>query len=389
MKMRVLLLSLFLTAAAHAQEHGGAPDSAVVEMDPIRCWLKTSRAAVQVGEHFNLMLTCAVLETARVKVVPEVAPIEPATIQLAPFEVLKGTRHPDIRSRLWRYFQYEYTLRLINDGFFGQDVAIPAVTLRYTVHMSGAGAEQQGIERSYILPTLPVQIVSLVPASAKDIRDAPRTTFADIDRREFRGLVGVATAFVLFACAALLALLGIVRWFAHRRKRARGALAVVSEGSVLAAAIRVLRRAADEAGAGSWTPHLLTSALAAVRIGGAIACGRPFAQMLASSDTPVREGQIAVRGALPARRRHLVSAATTPDAFDAATTGENVDALREALVMLSEARYARNSEIDDATIARTVESALAALRQLKWQARWPLRWWHQAARFRWRPVWSG
>ena len=34
-----------------------------VEVDPIRCWWRTSSGSVRIGEHFDLWLTCAALET--------------------------------------------------------------------------------------------------------------------------------------------------------------------------------------------------------------------------------------------------------------------------------------------------------------------------------------
>src|SRR5262249_29480367 len=151
---------------------------------------------------------------------------------------------------------------------------------------------------------------SLVPENAKDIRDASRGTFADIDRREFRGTVGVTAALVLFAFAALFALLGLVRVFTHYRKRAHAAEPVVSEARALAAAMRTLRGAASEAASSRWTTDLISRALAAIRVASAIACGRPFAQTRAAHDASVREGQIAVGGTLFHPRRFLVSAST-------------------------------------------------------------------------------
>ena len=133
---------------------------------------------MHVGEQFNVALTCAVIETSRAVVVPDVSQIEPGSIQMAPFEVLSGRRHPDIKTGMWRYFQYEYTVRLIADGFFGQDLAVPPISLNYRVNMLGAGAPQEGREKVYVLPQLPIRIVSLVPTIATDIRDAARDTFA-------------------------------------------------------------------------------------------------------------------------------------------------------------------------------------------------------------------
>src|ERR1700722_10659392 len=83
-----------------------------IESEPIRCWWKTDKTAVHVGERFVLALTCSVIETGRVTVVPNLEQLDPGAIRLAPFEVLEGVRHEDIKAGMWRYFQYEYKLRL-------------------------------------------------------------------------------------------------------------------------------------------------------------------------------------------------------------------------------------------------------------------------------------
>ena len=59
----------------------------------LNCWWKTDKSAVHVAEPFGLTLTCRVMETDRMKVVPNLAEIEPTAIELTPFEVLEGTRH--------------------------------------------------------------------------------------------------------------------------------------------------------------------------------------------------------------------------------------------------------------------------------------------------------
>ena len=42
-----------------------------VEVDPIRCWWRTSTGAIRTGEPFDLTLTCAVLENEGVQVIPD------------------------------------------------------------------------------------------------------------------------------------------------------------------------------------------------------------------------------------------------------------------------------------------------------------------------------
>ena len=47
-----------------------APKPGEVESDPIRCWWKADRTSVRVGEKFGLVLTCSVIETGPITVVP-------------------------------------------------------------------------------------------------------------------------------------------------------------------------------------------------------------------------------------------------------------------------------------------------------------------------------
>ena len=72
---RFALAFIFLSGvAASAQTPPNKPaDAGVtnVEVDPIRCWWRTSSGSVRIGEHFDLWLTCATLETDAVQVVPD------------------------------------------------------------------------------------------------------------------------------------------------------------------------------------------------------------------------------------------------------------------------------------------------------------------------------
>jgi hypothetical protein len=78
----VLLLFTALAAAASAQD---------VQTDPLQCWWRTSVGAIRVGEPFEVVLTCAVLETDAATVVVDQSRLAPNVIQFAPFEVLGGT----------------------------------------------------------------------------------------------------------------------------------------------------------------------------------------------------------------------------------------------------------------------------------------------------------
>ena len=102
------------------------PGTTNVEVDPIRCWWRTSAGAVRVGEQFDLSLTCAVLETEAVQVVPDESRLGNAVD--ADAAVRGGRRRAPGRSALAgsrRFFQYQYRLRIINADVFGKDVPIP------------------------------------------------------------------------------------------------------------------------------------------------------------------------------------------------------------------------------------------------------------------------
>src|SRR5947209_5339765 len=119
-----LLLAATVASTAAAQ---------TVQTDPLQCWWRTSSGAVRVGEPFTVVLTCAVLETDETKVVPDQTRLEPSVVQFAPFEVLGGTHGADLRTDQRRFFQYEYRLRLIADGLFGRDVALPETKISYRI----------------------------------------------------------------------------------------------------------------------------------------------------------------------------------------------------------------------------------------------------------------
>ena len=87
----VVVVLVGAVAQAQTQPKRG-PRPGEVESDPIRCWWKTDRSAIRVGEHFTLVLTCGVIETSTVKVVPVLNQLEPGAVSLTPFEAIAGER---------------------------------------------------------------------------------------------------------------------------------------------------------------------------------------------------------------------------------------------------------------------------------------------------------
>lgn len=375
---------------------GVSTEGETFESEPLRCWLKSTKTSVHVGEQFNVALTCAVVETTRAVVVPDVSQIEPAAIQLAPFEVLSGRRHPDVKQGIWRYFQYEYTARLVADGFFGQDLAVPPISLNYRVNMLGVGVEQEGREKTYVLPQLPIRVVSLVPTIATDIRDSPRDTFARIAERHVRANVAFVVAGVLYAFAAVLAALMLARALGTVRRGQISRERSMSVAAVAGASLQALRGVERARAREGWSAALVTRGLALARIAGALALERPVAQLAATADTPIEDGQVpASRGVLQ-RRAVLLSASSTPSELAA---GANrfawpdrrsllADA-RAALVVFSEARYSRANAPAAAELDAALGRVRISLQRAKALNAWPVlalsrvrRWWRSRG-FHW------
>src|SRR5439155_27303694 len=100
-------------------------------------------------------------ESGTVTVVPDLTQLDPGAISLTPFDVAGGQRHDDIVAAPWRYIQYEYALRLLGDGFFGADVNVPMMMVKYNVRDTRGG--EQGRDKNYVLPAMPVRVLALVP----------------------------------------------------------------------------------------------------------------------------------------------------------------------------------------------------------------------------------
>jgi hypothetical protein len=353
-----------------------------VEVDPIKCFWKTDRSTVIVGERFTVVLTCGIIETDRIKAVPDFNQLEGSTIGLQPFEVIKGVRHEDVRNPPYRYIQYEYTARLIAEGLFEKDIDLPAVKLTYHIQSSVGGGET-GRDQTYQLPAMAMHMASLVPKKAADIRDTTANTFAEIENRRVRSTAEYVAALIAFGFAIVLLGLSLVRVVGRYRVRTPAAERPLGVSAVLSGCLREAGRVQADA-AGGWTPELASRALTVLRIGGAVALGRPVAQSIVRAGVSPREGQLSLRKDLLGRRRSLVSTATTPGAISrslASTNGHAPNARTEAMLrefeeslgVLSRARYGRNGKLDESSLNTAFESGVAALRRLRTAKTWPMR----------------
>lgn len=375
----MMAMALSLAAQTPGAPKSAPPGTVDVAADPIRCWWRTSTSAVRVGEPFSLILTCAIVEIDTTTVVPDLSRLDPAAMQLPPFEVTGGQREPDLRGDQRRFFQYEYRLRLISEELFGKDVRIPSVQISY--HLESRverGDSVRGRDRTYILPAESVKVLSLVPADATDIRDAPSWTFADIEAQRFRSRVLLMVAAVLFAAAALVVAAALVRYLRRFRREGTASRRLLSDGTVLRGVGRELaavRRASDREG---WTPELAGRALAAYRIAGSVALGRPVSQRRAQgASRDSHDGQLSIRGWFFGKRA-LVSGSATSEAIAAelrSGAGSNahrqlLERLQEALARFTTALFGREPKIDEPALTESLTDAPALVRRLKVENLW-------------------
>jgi hypothetical protein len=370
----VLLLS---AGAVFAQAPPAGPGPDEIETAPIRCWWRTDTTHVRIGERFTVTLTCAVIDTSSITVVASTNSLDPGAVQLTPFDVVGGRRHDDLMAPPWRYFQYDYRVRLLSEGFFGQDVQIPSLPVTYTIQ-SAAGGGGQGRDLTYQLPALSLRVASLVPRDASDIRDDAVVAFEGIQARRFRATSATMLGGVLLAFGGVILLAGVVRTAARARSRRSSAVRVLAPSAALHAAVRGLAGVKADV-AGGWTPALARRAAAMVRVAASVATGRPLAQALVTGEASEREGQVALRQGLVRRRRYLVSAAATPATIARELEARRVptasrpalEALARALQTFTAAGYGRNEEIESTALAAALSESVDAIRQLRRRSRMP------------------
>jgi hypothetical protein len=365
------------TPAAQTNAPSGSNSELVVP--PIECWWKTDRSAVRIGEHFMLTLTCAVLDTDRVRVVVDESALAPSALHLVPFDIVDGQRFRDILNAPRRFFQYQYTMRVLGEEFFGKEVTLPRLQVSYRVQNSlQGGAALAGREAQYSLVPVPIRVLSLVPPGTTDIRDTPANTFGDVEARLFRSNVLLIVATIAFVFAVLLAVLLLSRAAITRHRAAAARHRDASPWLALRAASRELGAVQTATQSDGWNSDLAGRAASALRLAGAVALSRPIGQKEVDRDAEPGEGQIAVARAFGRLKgkKTLLSAAVTPGSN--ATNGKPGTvppawtSLSQSLGVFTAARYSRpaadegrNGGLDGTTLDTALAEGRDAVKRLR------------------------
>ena len=370
------------TPVAPDADDGAAAGRERGSIEAIRCWRRVGRNAVYVGERFDLLVTCSVAETPTARAVPDLAGLEPESLPVSPFEVLEGERYDDLVRGPRRFFQYRYSLRIIGEEYFGTDVELPPLDVRYRIERSLDGeSATAGRELTYVLPPEPVRVLALVPADGADIRELPGETFGDAEARLFRAnltALGAAVLALAALAAALAAGLGLYR----RRGGTTVGAPILPEWRVADGALDELAAVRQEVVRDGWSAVAVGRAVAAFRVAGAVALGQPPA-VGAGNDRPRsggagavgagddREGQLVVRrGRKRTAGAVRVSSAVTPERLDGALPdlrsrrprdAHLAEIVRDALRRFGAVRYGRPGDIPAGPLTEQLDRTTEAL----------------------------
>jgi len=362
-RLAVFSLMMILAAAPGRALSAQAPGEMVdVEVEPITCWWRSSTSAVRSGEPFTLTLTCQVVEAESTKVIPDQSKLDPAVVQLEPFEVIGGAKAPDMRVPGKRFFQYDYRLRLINEGAFGADVDVPQLQISYRIESQVARGEAvQGRDLNYNLLPISIRLVSIVPEDTMDIREAPAAAFQAVEAREARADMLRLVGTLLVGLAGVVLLVMLVSLFRSRRVLT---LADAWQVSLRAVAAAVQKELADvrQQSRGGWDESLVGRALAAARVAAAMTSGRRVGQIRATSSSTPLEGQLLIRGLL-GRGGALVSGSPTAQSVPDAD-------MASALLTFARARYGRGGALDGAALDGALDTATATARRAASEHSW-------------------
>jgi hypothetical protein len=379
-KKLLLLMTVGLCWPGLAWGQPAPSTEQMVSVDPIRCWWRTSEGAVRLGQTFDLTLTCAVLDNEAVQVVPDESRLAGAVISMAPFEIV-GSVHPaDMHAGERRFFQYGYSLRIINPDAIASDIPIPLISLHYRVNSKiAANASVQGRDLTYILPPQSVRVLSMVTADAVDIRDSSEESFSSVEQLLLHASMLDLAALTLAALGTLMIIVVLVRLLAGVRREKGPEAHLMGHYTLLRHAGTELGAVGREADAG-WTGELAGRALAAARVAAACALDRLVTQKPGRGTAG--DGRVIARGFFGRGRATVLSSSVThedvsralarlPAAADGARR-QTLEQLQTALATFNRYQYGREPETDRSALDAALSAAQSATSRLKSSAMWPL-----------------
>ena len=97
--------------------------------------------------------------------------LAPSALHLVPFDIVGGERFRDILKTPRRFFQYQYTMRVLGEEFFGKEVTLPRLQISYRVQNSLQGGAALAGTRSAVFAAYRFRF-----ACCRSCRPAPTTS---------------------------------------------------------------------------------------------------------------------------------------------------------------------------------------------------------------------
>jgi hypothetical protein len=369
--------------AAPAQQE--PPLEKVLGWEPIRCWRQASAGAVAIGQSFTVTLTCAAYDADNARVIPDESRLGVASIQMAPFEILGGSHPPDVRRGSRRFFQYDYQLRIISRDAIGRDVNLPALTISYRIHSTvGAAAMLEGRDLSYLMPMMPIKVLSLVPADAADIRDASEASLGAVESLRFRSNLFQVLTLAFTALAAIMVVLALVPLARSATATEGSEPGRLPDRAVLARAASELADVQAQVARETWTDDLISRALGATRVVAAAAIDQPSSQQPVPAGGAVPDGRLLVKhGGIraitatvssPITADDLARARTRPGSPFSTTRQQQIEGLQSGLSIMTAALYRKEPARDAAALDEAVRHAMAVAKQIATERSWVNQW---------------
>lgn len=349
--------------------------------EPIRCWRQVSAGAVTIGETFTVVLTCAVYEGDNAQVVPDESRLGVASIQMAPFEILGGSHPPDVHRGSRRFFQYDYQLRIISPDAPGSDTNIPPLTISYRIHSRvGAAATLEGRDLSYLLPMMPIKVLSLVPADAVDIRDAAEASLGAVESLRFRSSLFNVLAITFGALALVMVVLALVPLARSKRAEETVEAGRLPDRAILSRVVAELGDVQSQATREGWSEALVSRAVSLVRVVAAAAIEQPISQRPVPADGSAQDGRLVVKHGNVRPTIASVSSSVTADdvarareartATFSTTRLQQLENLQAGLSAMTAALYRSGATIEGASHDEAVRHAIAVGKDVTAERSW-------------------
>lgn len=372
--LNIIISSSFLLAQTRQSATDNATENQ--EIDIIKCWWRSDKSAVRVGENFLVILTCRIVESNDIKVILNENSFESSTISLAPYKVIEGIKHQDIYKGVFKFFQYQYLLNIVEEDYFGKDAPVPSIEINYKVERKMTQLESINTkDRVYKMPELSMKIHSLISKDTDDIRDTGTETFGKIRDRRFKANLSFILAGLLFVVPAVMGFFFLVRAsYQLKKKRFNGTL--FSSSKLLGQLLKELKKIKQARSGSDWENELTGHVVAIFRIAGTIGLSRKVSQLSVLFQTKGLEGQVKLKKGLFRPTKVLIYSNLTPETMkesinDGSSPQWNKEFLK-VFEIFNHARYSVDSidaEELDGALAKGIELIQKLPPNLKWRSK--------------------